>query len=163
MRSALRGWCQFHAGAVVVGAALLLALVSCEAPDTRFASPAATYRTYQQAVRQGDFELLWSCYSDSYRHSLQGRRHDWLRDWQRKDGAARQAEASREIAEERVINGRIGYLLFDQTTLLSEHDSPFFYLMRDEAGWKITSHLDPSFQEELERAISLGDLRLPDS
>jgi hypothetical protein len=67
----------------------------------------------------------------------------------------------REINAERTINARIGYLLFDATTLDSPQQSPFFYFLREKSGWKITSHLDTVFHRELEESITRGEFTLP--
>jgi len=134
----------------------------CSKTDLRFASPAATFKTYQKALATRDLDLLWSCYSDTYKASLAPDRDAWIRAWEQKSDAQIAAELRREIAEEQTINDRIGYLLFDATTLESKQASPFFYFMRDQGSWKITTHLDSVFHRELERAINRGEFKLPD-
>jgi membrane peptidoglycan carboxypeptidase len=69
----------------------------------------------------------------------------------------------REITKEEVINDQIAYLLFDPTTLENERQSPFFYFIREEGGWKITTHLDSTFHQALEKAIETGDYKLPEN
>ena len=61
----------------------------------------------------------------------------------------------------KTINQRIGYLLFDPTTLNSPQASPFFYFIREPEGWKLTTHLDSLFHRELEQAIAKGEFKLP--
>ena len=72
----------------------------------------------------------------------------------------------REIVEEREINKRIAYLLFDIDTGKGESPTPpYFYFLRendqDNNGWKITSYLDSTFHQELERAIESGEYSVP--
>ena len=72
----------------------------------------------------------------------------------------------REIVEEREINKRIAYLLFDIDTGQDESPTPpYFYFLRgndrDYIGWKITSYLDSTFHQELERAIASGEYSVP--
>ena len=69
----------------------------------------------------------------------------------------------REISEEEIINDQIAYLLFDPTPLESERQSPFFYFIRENKEWKITTHLDSTFHQALERAIEQGEYKLPES
>lgn len=130
--------------------------------DLRFASPVATFRTYQQALIDRDWELLWDCHSNTYKTSVATESQDWIDAWKQKGEQQVKAERRREIAGEEIINDRIGYLLFDATTLPSKQTSPFFYFVRDPEGWKITTHLDSLFHQELERAIARGEFKLPD-
>jgi hypothetical protein len=53
-------------------------------------------------------------------------------------------------------------LLFDTSTLGDKRASPFFYFIHEPDGWKITSHLDSTFHQELEQAIERGEYKLPD-
>ena len=140
----------------------LFAVCGCADDDPRFATPFATFKTHQEALAARNLDLLWSCYSESYRASA----HDgdfaaWARKWQQMDEGQIEGELRREIAEERIINDKIGYLLFDASTLSSPQASPFSYLVRDPDGWKITTHLDSVFHGELERAIASGEFSLP--
>ena len=138
----------------------LSALVGCHREDPAFASPAATFKTYKNALAAGDMDLLWSCLSASYRASAYGDdRAALTREWE-KDPRPLKAALRREIAGEQLINERIGYLLFDATTLAPQV-SPFFYFIREPEGWKITTHLDSLFHRELEQAIARGEFKLP--
>jgi hypothetical protein len=139
----------------------ILALFNCQETESHFTSPAATFRVYQQALADRDLELLWSCYSETYRAGLPAGRQGWMEEWEHKTDAQFKAARRREIAAEQLINDRIGYLLFDSTTLESRQESPFFYFIRDPDGWKITTHLDSVFHRELERAIERGEFKLP--
>lgn len=142
---------------------LLTILPGCGSEtDSRFASPVATFRTYQQALMDRDWKLLWNCYSNTYKASVTSEPQDWIDEWEQKGDQQAKAELRREIADEQLINDRIGYLLFDATTLPSKQTSPFFYFIRDPDGWKITTHLDSIFHQELERAIARGEFKLPD-
>ncbi|MDP6702493.1 MAG: hypothetical protein QGH25_22755 [Candidatus Latescibacteria bacterium] len=141
---------------------LLLAFSGCGEKETneRFADPASTFRTYKQALEQGDYDLLWECYSLSQKGDEE--RQVWLERWRQKPSAEIKARLRREIAQEQIINERIGYLLFDASTLSDERASPFYYFIRETDGWKITSHLDSTFHHELEQAIERGEYKLPD-
>ena len=142
---------------------LCLALVlgcNSEDIDQRFSHPAQTFQTYKYALEDRDFDLLWECFNSSQREGED--RQDFVERWRQKTPAEIKAQLRREIAEERIINERIGYLLFDSSTLGDERASPFFYFIRDSSGWKITSHLDSTFHQELEQAIERGEYKLPD-
>ena len=140
----------------------LALLYGCASEDTdqRFAHPAQTFQTYKSALEDRDFGLLWECFNASQQDGED--RQDFIERWQQKTPAEIKAQLRREIAEERIINERIGYLLFDSSTLDDERTSPFFYFLRDSDGWKITSHLDSTFHQELEQAIERGEFKLPD-
>ena len=139
----------------------LALLYGCASEDTdqRFAHPAQTFQTYKSALENRDFDLLWECFNASQQEGED--RQDFIERWQQKTPAEIKAQLRREIAEERIINERIGYLLFDSSTLDDERTSPFFYFLRDSDGWKITSHLDSTFHQELEQAIERGEFKLP--
>jgi len=138
------------------------ALHACSRQDVRFVDPASTFATYVEAIRQGDVQAVWECYSQGYRHHHYGGDiAAWEAEWPTRERQLKRVEARREISEEQIINAEIGYLLFDPTTLPSQNSSPFFYFIREEQGWKITSHLDSTFHQALERAIAQGDYRLP--
>jgi len=141
---------------------VLVALVGCgdDESNRRFTDPASTFRTYKQALENGDFELLWECFSLSQKEGEE--RQVWIDRWQQKPAAEIKAQLRREIAQEHIINERIGYLLFDPSTLSDDRASPFFYFIRENDGWKITSHLDTTFHQELELAIERGEYKLPD-
>ena len=143
--------------------ALLLAGagLSCTEPeaDSRFVDPATTFKTYQQAVADRDLDLLWSCYSSTYKDTID--RAAWTAEWERKDPDLIGAELRLEIIEEQEINQKIGYLLMDPTTLESPQVSPFFYFLHERQGWKITTYLDSVFHRELEQAIAQGEYTLP--
>ena len=146
---------------LIVGA--LVAATGCgEEDDPRFDTPSATFKTHQEALTARNLELLWSCYSDSYKASTYGNDYAaWAREWQQKGEGQIEGDLRLEIADERVINERIGYLLFDASTLSSPQASPFSYLVREPDGWKMTTHLDSVFHGELERAIASGEFSLP--
>ena len=127
--------------------------------DQRFAHPAQTFQTYKDAIENSDFDLLWECFNSSQME--EENRHSFVERWRQKTPAEIKVHLRREIAEERIINDRIGYLLFDSSTLGDERMSPFFYFLRDSSGWKITSHLDSTFHQELEQAIERGEYKLP--
>lgn len=141
---------------------VLLVFVSCGSEDAnlRFANPASTFRTYKKALKNSDFDLLWECFSLSQKGG--DGRQAWIDNWQQKTPDKLKAELRREIAQEQIINERIGYLLFDTSTVSDERASPFFYFIRESDGWKITSHLDSTFHQELELAIERGEYKLPD-
>jgi len=147
---------------VLTGLVLALICSGCGRENRRFSSPSATFDTYCQALESRDFELLWSCYSETYRAQLPVDYPAWSQAWRQKTDPQLKAELRREIAAEETINDRIGFLLFDATTLESRQTSPFFYFIREADGWKITSHLDSLFHQELERAIERGEFVLPD-
>ena len=131
-----------------------------EDADQRFAHPAQTFQTYKYALENSDFDLLWECFDSS---QMEGEdRQGFVERWRQKTPAEIKAQLRREIAEERIINDRIGYLLFDSSTLGDERASPFFYFLHDSSGWKITSHLDSTFHQELEQAIERGEYKLPE-
>ncbi|MDE2742012.1 MAG: hypothetical protein OXI58_10510 [Gemmatimonadota bacterium] len=140
----------------------LALLYGCASEDTdqRFANPAQTFQTYKRALENSDFDLLWECFSSS--QVVGEDRQSFVERWRQKTPAEIKVQLRREIAEERIINERIGYLLFDSSTLGDERASPFFYFIRDSSGWKITSHLDSTFHQELEQAIERGEYKLPD-
>ncbi|MBQ41474.1 MAG: hypothetical protein CME15_03355 [Gemmatimonadetes bacterium] len=133
-----------------------------EGDDRRYLSPAVTYRTYVTAVEAEDVEALWQCFSLSYRHAeYAGEISRWKDEWNRSRSDLQKRATERQIADERIINARIAYLLFDSSTVLSR-ESPFCYFIRDDAGWKITSYLDSSFHAELELALERGEFSLRD-
>ena len=90
-------------------------------------------------------------------------RASWRRQWREMPSEKTTALLRREISKEEVINDQIAYLLFDPTTLENERQSPFFYFIRENGGWKITTHLDSTFHQALERAIEQGEYKLPES
>lgn len=141
----------------------LLFIFACtEEADRRFDSPYATFKTRQQALAQRDFDLLWTCFSTTYKTDVhKGDFATWEQDWRQKSDEDFAAELQREIAEERLINQRIAYLLFDTSTLDTPRTSPFFYFIREPEGWKMTTFLDSVFHRELEQAIERGEFRLP--
>ena len=142
-------------------AGALMASLGCgDRHDPRFATPAATFRTYQTAIRTHDRDLLWACYSESFHQHVSGGRQSWEAEWDARDSAAIQAELDRQIAEEKEINDEIGYLLFDESTLPSPNDPPFFYFVHQKNGWFLTSHLDALFHQRLEKAVASGALKL---
>ncbi|MCC7264104.1 MAG: hypothetical protein IT369_16460 [Candidatus Latescibacteria bacterium] len=140
---------------------LLIALAACNREDAAYATPSATFRTYKKALVAGDLDLLWSCLSTSYRNTVyKGDRAALTKAWQEHPEQL-QTVLRQEITQEKPINNRIGYLLFDPATLSSPQASPFFYFIREPEGWKITTHLDSLFHQELEQAIAKGEFKLP--
>ncbi|MBM3278801.1 MAG: hypothetical protein FJY95_12090 [Candidatus Handelsmanbacteria bacterium] len=152
-------------GSAALGRYLLLAALTlfaaCGGEDPAFSTPAATFKTYKNAIAAGDLDMLWSCLSANYQNTVyQGDRAALAREW-REHPEQLQSALRREIAQEKPINDRIGYLLFDSTTLASPQTSPFFYFIREGKGWKLTTHLDSLFHRELEQAIAKGEFKLP--
>ena len=149
----------------VLGLLGLLSIFSCGGENQAegpFSSPYATFKTRQQALAAKDFDLLWSCLSTNYKTGLyKGDFETWKQEWDQKGDDAIESELRREVADERLINQRIGYLLFDSSTLDSSRASPFFYFIREPEGWKVTTFLDSVFHQELEQAISRGEFLLP--
>ena len=146
--------------------ALWLFLAACgqteDAPPAAaaFASPAATFSTFSKALADDDWAAAWACYSASYRAGIHQDDMDaWARQL-RSDPNYLGSIQRREISAERAINSRIGYLLFDSTTLDSPQQSPFFYFIREAQRWKITTHLDTVFHRELEDSIARGEFDL---
>jgi hypothetical protein len=137
------------------------ALLGCNAQNGGYETPYATFRAHQQAIEEGDLDLLWSTYSLAFRD--QQVRATWRRYWREMPSEKTRALLRREITKEEVINDQIAYLLFDPTTLENERQSPFFYFIREEGGWKITTHLDSTFHQALEKAIETGDYKLPEN
>lgn len=147
---------------VSIALVAVAALLACSRQDKRFVDPAATFATYLASIRQGDVEAVWECYSQGYRDQhFGGQLSAWEAEWKARERHYRRVETRREISEERIINKQVGYLLFDSTTLPSQNSSPFFYFIREKEGWKITSHLDSTFHQALERAIAQGEYQLP--
>ena len=152
-----------------VVASLWLLVGACEdsPDDRRYSTPAATYKTYRQAVEQNDAVSAWDCLAASYRKAdFEGDLERWKDNWPEQRRALEKDLARREIVEEREINNRIAYLLFDVETGKGESPtSPYFYFLRDDdlhnKGWKITSYLDSTFHKELERAIASGEYSVP--
>jgi hypothetical protein len=142
---------------------ILVLIPGCEEVDPRFAAPSLTFKTHQEALAARDLELLWSCYSTSYKKSTNSNYSTWAREWQQKSEIWVKAELRREIIDERIINDRIGYLLFDSSTLRSPQTSPFSYFVREPEGWKMTTHLDSVFHRELEQAIARGEFELSEN
>jgi hypothetical protein len=127
-----------------------------------YVSPAVTYRTYVTAVSADDLEAVWECFSLSYRHAEYGDEiARWEDEWNRSRGELQGRASERQIADEHIINNRIAYVLFDSSTVVTG-ESPFYYFIRDDAGWKITTYLDSAFHAELEHALERGEFSLRD-
>ena len=139
----------------------LAGIAGCHGENPAFSTPAATFKTYKKAIGGGDLDLLWACLSTSYRASIYKDDRAALAKAWKENPEQLQSTLRREIAQEKSINGRIGYLLFDPTTLNSPQASPFFYFIREDEGWKLTTHLDSLFHHELEQAIAKGEFKLP--
>ena len=148
--------------AVSLLAVSLLAGACSPADESRFASPSQTWNTYRQAVADGDAASAWTCFSASHQ-TLQygGDLAAWQAEMSRRGDELKRENKRREIEEERVLNKRLAYLLFDAGTLPSDRVSPFAYFLREEGGWKMTTHLDTVFHHELERAIARNEYHLP--
>ena len=150
-------------------ASLCLPAISCEdsPDDRRYSTPAATYKTYRQAVGNNDPEAAWNCLATSYRNAdFEGDLLRWKENWPETHRSQEMDLDRREIVEEREINKRIAYLLFDiDTGKDGSPTPPYFYFLRendqDNNGWKITSYLDSTFHQELERAIASGEYSVP--
>ena len=139
----------------------LCAIIGCsDQVDRRFDTPAATFQTHRQAAEHGDLDLLWETYSLFFRNKQV--RATWKRQWREMTAEKIKGLQHREIAREEIINDEIAYLLFDPTTLEDERQSTFYYFIREDAGWKITTHLDSSFHQALEKAIEKGEYKLPE-
>ena len=141
----------------------LLGLSGC-GPDqpAQFDTPAAAFSAYKKALEAEDLDQAWLCYSSSFRDGVyKGEMATWVKDQNERNKAWIKNEANRQIADEKIINQRIAYLLFDATTLESNRVSPFFYFIKETEGWKITTHLDSTFHQELEKAIERGEFVLP--
>ena len=153
--------------AVVVSLWLLAGACGDPADDHRYSSPAATYKTYRHAVETNDAVAAWACLATSYRKTdFDGDLQRWKDNWGEQRPTLEVDLARREIVEEREINNRIAYLLFDVDSGRGESPaSPYFYFLREndpgEKGWKITSYLDSTFHQELERAIASGEYSVP--
>lgn len=142
-----------------------LSLTVCDRPtnDPRFATPATTYRIYQQAVAGNDIEVAWDCLADSYRETrFEGDLKQWRERWSEHRILLQRDLDGREIIEEREINARIAYLLFDiDESLGSKPTPPYYYFLHQREGWRITSYLDSTFHQELEQAIENGEYSVP--
>ena len=126
-----------------------------------FTSPAVTYGTYVQAVLDGDADGVWECFSASYRASeYGGERSAWQVKWQSSRDELVDQARRRQIADERIISERIGYVLVDASTLTSPQQSPFYYFLREPDGWKMTSFTDSTFHAELENSIERGKFEI---
>ena len=154
--------------AAVVASLWLLAGACGDSPDNRrYSSPAATYKTYRNAVEKNDAVAAWDCLAASYRKAdFEGDLQGWKDNWPEQRPSLEKDLARREIVEEREINNRIAYLLFDVDIGKGESPtSPYFYFLREDdpsnKGWKITSYLDSTFHQELERAIASGEYSVP--
>jgi hypothetical protein len=141
---------------------LLLFLASgCQkTTENAFDSPYATFSSHQTAIGQDNIELIWETFSTFYKN--QQVRSSWRRQWEQMDSIERKALLQREITKEQVINDEIAYLLLDSTTLKNDRESPFVYFVKEKGKWKITTHLDSTFHNSLERAIETGEYMLPD-
>ena len=156
---------RFRAAVVALG---LLAGACGDSPDDRrYSTPAATYKTYRQAVENDDAVAAWDCLATSYRKAdFEGDLQYWKDNWPEQRRTLEVDLARREIVEEREINKRIAYLLFDVDSGKGESPtSPYFYFLREDnlpnSGWKITSYLDSTFHQELERSIASGEYTVP--
>jgi hypothetical protein len=123
-------------------------------------SPGVTYKTYVEAVAAEDVATVWQCFSLSYRGAeYAGDMSRWKEEWEKSRGDLQDRATELQIADEHLINDRIAYLLFDSSTVRSR-ESPFYYFIRDDNGWKITTYLDSTFHGELEDAIERGEFSL---
>ena len=140
---------------------LVLLLACGDGPDLRFASPAATFSAYREALSRGDGDAAWACLSQGHRErDLGGDLAAWREAIAGEAGRQLAREvARREISEERRNNERVAYLQFDRSTV-PDGEGSFYYFLRDPDGWKITVHTDSLFRAELEAAIENGQFRL---
>lgn len=131
--------------------------------NIKYASPASTYKTYRRAIDSNEANSAWDCLAVTYqRSSFGGELMQWKEQWPKKQLALQHDLSRREIIEEREINDRIAYLLFDTKLTKKERPTPpYFYFLREKNGWKITSYLDSTFHQELERAIEKGEYSVP--
>lgn len=131
--------------------------------DIKYASPASTYKTYRRAIDANEANSAWDCLAVTYQSSsFGGELKQWKEQWPQKQLALQDDLSGREIIEEREINNRIAYLLFDISGTKRERSTPpYFYFLREKNGWKITSYLDSTFHQELERAIEKGEYSVP--
>ena len=114
-----------------------------------------------QAVLDGDADAVWECFSTSYRVSeYGGERSAWQVKWQSSRDELVDRARRRQIADERLISKRIGYVLVDASTLASPQQSPFYYFLREPDGWKMTSFTDSTFHAELENSIQRGEFEI---
>lgn len=147
---------------LALGVAIVALLLSCGGDDdVRFATPAATFTTYREALNDGDDVGSWACLSAGFR---QIEFHNEVDRWSEhliRSGPALKRQVMRlEINQETEINQRLGFLQFDPSTV-SQGQGPFYYFLRESGGWKITTHLDSLFRVELEAAIERGEFTLP--
>lgn len=140
---------------------LWVVAVGCDRTDPRFTTPAQTYATYLEALSGEDAGTAWDCFSQGFRELEYGGSFERWRELLARDprGLARQARR-REITDERIINDRLAFVQFDPGTV-SQREGPFFYFLHEPEGWKITTHLDSLFRQELEAAIERGEFQLP--
>lgn len=146
-------WLRWTAALVVAG------LAACGGAD--YDTPASTLRTYQDAIRAGNAPGGWACFSRGYQAQTPGGYAEWQKDWSQRPAAARDLEAGRRIALEKVINQRVAFILLQTENLPPRPGGPFVYFVREAEGWKMTSHMDTTFHHELEAAIARGEFRLP--
>jgi len=126
-----------------------------------YQTPSQTYRIYSEAVADDQPRQVWSCLSSGlqemvYESDLQR----WLQRWEQERPERDEARRRLQIQDEVLINDQLGYLHFDETTV-NPGESPFFYFVHEANGWKITTHLDPTFRQALERAVEAGEFQLP--
>ena len=141
---------------------LLTGLIAGCSPDVPvYQSPAQTYRIYAQAISANQPQQVWACLSTGYREMTYGSDlQRWLSAWEQEQAERNEAVKRLQIRDEILINENLGYLQFDESTVLPG-EPPFSYFLREDGEWKITTHLDPAFRQALEQAVSAGDYRLP--
>ena len=133
----------------------------CAGDDTRFSSPATTFDTYRSSLAAGDPETSWSCLSAGYRRLEYDDDPGLWTAYLEGEGRGESRRTRRlEISQETLINDRVAFLQFDPSTV-EPGRAPFFYFLHEPDGWKITTHLDSLFRDELEGAIDRDEFHLP--
>lgn len=136
-------------------------LAGCNPDVPTFQSPAQTYRIYTDAISANQPQQVWACLSAGYRELAYGSDlQRWLDAWAQEQIERGEAVKRLQVRDEILINEDLGYLQFDDSTVLPG-ESPFSYFLREGGEWKITTHLDPAFRQALEQAVSTGDYLLP--
>ena len=138
-----------------------LLLLACGAGESPYPSPAQTYGTYKDAVLGDRPHEVWACFGAGYRQlEYEDSLERWLAAWPVERATRQEAVRHLQIQQEKLINDRIGFLRFDDSTVEAD-ESPFFYFVQEEDSWKVTTHLDPAFRQALEQAVAEGEFRLP--
>lgn len=131
---------KYFQTAITIG--LLTFAVSCtkEEPENPFATPEGTMKTYIKAMREGDFETAFECYSDNSTKSLAeevgGLTEDDIKVWFIKSLADNRGPYVKADPE----NFKVKTLTAEATYELD--GVPYTQVLINEDGeWKITTHL----------------------